>query len=203
MAYDPVTDFLALIRQTASGAQIANIPGLDYVLAAMSRAGLITLFTSQSEPTVNQATTAWLKPASPSWTSEGTLFLWNSSTAAYELATPALWAALFAGGSPYVFQSAAAASNVIAPETTLLAVQKTAPATTTLTLPPIANRLGQKLQIVDWSDGVVTHAITLLPSGVGTTVMKRNSWLLVSTADQLSGVTLQPSSDLNAWIIAP
>ena len=55
--------------------------------------------------------------------------------------------------------------------------------------------------IIGWSTAVVGHTITLLPSG-GATIMKRASWVLVSTADQLSGVDLLPSADLNGWVIA-
>lgn len=201
MSYSPVTDFLGIVRQLTSGVQIARMPGLDYVVAAMSRAGMFALSVGQTAPTANQATTVWLRPALPSWTAEGNVFLWNPGTAAYELATPALWAIIFAG-SPYQYQAAAATSNVVNPGTSLLAVTRAAPVTTTLSLPSIASRLGKALQIVDWSTGFVTHGIQILPKS-GETIMKQAQWNSYSTADQLAGVTLQPSADLSAWVIAP
>jgi hypothetical protein len=95
MAYSSLTDFLALVRSTAGGARVERMPGMDYVLAALARAGMFTLSVSATEPATDQATTAWLRPAEGgSWTAEGTLFLWNAGTAAYEPATPALWKAL-------------------------------------------------------------------------------------------------------------
>lgn len=201
MSYDPTTDFLALVRHTASGEAIAKMPGLDYVLSAMARAGLFTLSVGQVAPTTNQATTVWLKPALPSYTAEGIVYLWNPLTSAYEVATPALWNALLVG-VPYLFQSAAGASNIVAPSTSIVAVQRAAPSTTVLTLPTLASRLGKALQVADWSTGVVDHSILLNPVG-GATIMRQPAWVLRSTPDQLAGVTLYPSTDLNGWIIAP
>lgn len=201
MSYTPTTDFLALLRQAASGVSVARMPGLDYVLSALARTGLFALSVGQTAPLVNQANTVWLLPASPSSTAEGKVFLWNSGTSAYELATPALWSALLSPSS-YAFQSVAGASNVVKPVTSLLAVQRTAPSVTTLILPGLATRTTKPLQIVDWSAAVVDHAITLTTAD-GATIMQRASWLLRSTVDQLSGVTLFPSADLNGWVIAP
>lgn len=202
MSYNPVTDFLGMLRQTALGpVELARMPGMDCVLSAMARAGIITLSVGQTAPTVNQATTVWLQPALPSWTAEGKVFIWNPTTAAYELATPALWDLLLTG-SPYVFQSAPVASNVIGDTTSLLAIQRAAPAATTLILPTIASRLGKALQIVDWSSAVADHLVTLTPAG-GASIMRLTSWQLLSTADQLTGITLYPSADLNGWVIAP
>lgn len=201
MSYNPLTDFLGLLRQASGAATLERMPGMDYVLAAMARAGMITLSVGQTAPTANQATTVWLQPALPSWTAEGIVFLWNPATAAYELATPALWDIILTG-SPYVFQSAAVASNVVNNTTSLLAIQRAAPVATALILPTIASRLGKALQIVDWSSAVAGHAVTLTPSG-GATIMRLTSWNLFSTADQLAGITLYPSADLNGWVIAP
>ena len=203
MSYSPITDFMALVRVTAGEAQIARIPGLDYVVAALARAGVITLSTGQSEPIVNQPTTAWLKPAEPSWTAEGTLYLWNTFTSAYEVATPALWTAILTISlSGYDFQSAPDASNTVETLTSLVAIQRTSPGATTLRLPTVLSRGGKALQIADWSDSVVHHDITLTPA-VGNTIMKLASWQLLSTADQLAGITLYPATELNAWVVAP
>lgn len=94
MSYNPVTDFLGLLRSTTSGVEQVRAPTLDIVIAALARAGLFTLYVGQTAPTSNQAVTAWLQPAQPSWTAEGTLWLWNAGTAAYVPATPALFFAL-------------------------------------------------------------------------------------------------------------
>jgi len=195
---------MALLRNGTAGEQIASMPGLDFAVAALARAGLITLSIGQAAPIVNQSSTAWFKPAVPTWTAEGVLYLWNAAVGAYQLATPSLWAALFAGGANYSFQSASAASTAILVGTTLLAVQRVAPAATILTLPNLAAQwaTGRRLQIVDFSTGVVAHTITVA-SPDGSTIMQRASWQLRSTADSLAGFALQPSPDLNAWVIAP
>lgn len=203
MAYSPRTDFLALIRNSGGAASFAEMPGLDYVVAAMARAGLFRLWTGQTPPTANQATTVWLVPSSPSWVAEGMVFLWNVSTNTYEPATPALWDVLLSGPSAgsNVFQSVAVASDAIGSATTLLAIERAGPAATALTLPSIQARGGKALQIVDWSSGVVNHAITI--NAVGGTIMRRPSFGLFSTPDQLAGITLYPSVELNGWVIAP
>lgn len=91
MAYNPVTDFLALFRQTSNGVRGERAPTLDVVLSTLARAGLFNMVVSQTAPTAAQTTTAWFVPASQSWAAEGSLFLWNANTNAYEPATPALF----------------------------------------------------------------------------------------------------------------
>lgn len=201
MAYSSTTDFLALLRQTSSGVRTDRMPGLDYVVATMARAGLFSLSVGQTAPTTNQTTTVWLQPSVPSWVAEGTVFLWNAAIGQYQIATFALWVAFLAGPGAYSFQSAPAAANIISPGTSLLAIQRAAPAATTITLPAIAAQGSKPIQIVDWSTAVAAHAITITPA-TGT-IMRQPSWSLLSTADQLSGVTLYPSPDLNGWVIAP
>lgn len=203
MSYNPLTDFLALLRQTSGGVRTERMPGLDYIVAALARAGLITLSVGQSPPTSNQAGTVWLQPSVPSWVAEGTVFLWSLAVNAYVPATPALWDVLLSGSSAgYVFQSAAGASNIIGGTTSLLAIQRAGPAATLLTAPAVATRGGKPLQIADWSTGVANHAITINTTA-GDTIMKAATWELLSTADQLAGITLYPSLDLNGWVIAP
>lgn len=203
MSYNPLTDFIALLRQTSGAVSMERMPGLDYVVAALARAGIISLSTGQTPPTSNQATTVWFKPSLPSWVAEGNVFLWNASTGAYALATPALWNALLAP-SGYLFQSAAVASNVINSGVTILTVQRTAPTATALVLPALASQwlTGRPLKIVDWSTTVTNHLITLTPSD-GSTIMRLMSWQLLSTADQLAGITLHAVPDINGWVIAP
>ncbi len=201
MSYNPLTDFLALIRN-GSGASVAEIPGLDYVVASLARAELFKLSAGQTAPTVNQANTAWLKTSSPSWVAEGVVFLWNANTAQYETATPALWAALLNPAGGVAFQSIATSAGIIANGTTLFAIQRAGPAATVLTLPSVFNRGGKALQLVDWSIDVVNHTITV-NAAAGQTLMQRASFQFLSTADQFAGVTLYPSIDLNGWVIAP
>jgi len=90
MTYTPSTDFVALWRNTGSAVAKAEMPGLDFVVAALARAGLINVTVSGVAPGANQATTAWLKPAVPSSSGESALFLWDPVTTAYAAATPKL-----------------------------------------------------------------------------------------------------------------
>lgn len=204
MSYTSSTDFLALLRQTNNGVRLLEMPGLDYLIAALSRAGLFRLWVSQDAPTTNQTTTAWLRPALPSWSAEGTFFLWSADLGQYQVATPALWNALFTQvASQYVFQSVNTGIATINPDTTLLAVQRSNPSSTVLTLPTISTRFGRPLRIVDYSTSVANHLISLVPVEPSATIMQKNPWQLFSTADQLSGITLYPSTDLNAWVITP
>lgn len=91
MAYNPATDFLALWRNIAGQVSKVEMPGLDHVVAALARAGLITVSVSATAPVVNQSITAWLRAAVPSNSAEGVLFLWDKVTTAYLAATPALF----------------------------------------------------------------------------------------------------------------
>jgi microcystin-dependent protein len=97
MSYNPTTDFIALLRSTSGGVRTEQMPGLDYVIEALARAGLITLFVGQTAPTVNPATTVWFKPAMPSSSAEGAIFIFNAGTASFQTATPTLWSNLIAG----------------------------------------------------------------------------------------------------------
>lgn len=209
MSYDPTTDFFGLLRQVTSGVEAARMPGLDCIIFALSRAGMFRTYVGQTPPTSNQATTVWLKPSQPSWVAEGSVFLWDADAEAYALATPALWIALLtpatnADATPYVFQSVSTGTGTVSPGVSLLAIQRTAPTATVLTLPSLAAQFatGRKLQIVDFSDSVTEHQIVIAtPDGAG--IMKNLTWTIYSNAVQLAGLMLQPSPDLNAWIIAP
>jgi hypothetical protein len=203
MSYDPRTDFLALLRQATDGIQFERMPGLDFTIAAMARAGLFSLSVGQTAPIVNQSTTAWLQPALPSWTAEGVLWLWDANVGSYALATPALFSQLLQVlTASYAFQAVSIAADVVKNATTLLAVQRVTPVATALTLPAIVNRSGKALHIVDWSLAVAGHVVTLTTPD-GATIMRQSSWSVYSTPDQLGGITLYPSIDLNGWVIAP
>jgi hypothetical protein len=206
MSYNPKMDFIGLLRLTGSGIRSERMPGLDYVVDALSRSGMFNISIGQTAPIANQATTAWFQPGVPSWAAEGTLFLWNAGTASYQPATPALWAALLApiiGG--YSFQSVTGAAASVIGGTSLLAIQRNAPVATALTLPALAGQFatGKKLQIVDFSTNVVNHDITITPAADGSTIMRQSNWQLLSNVAQLSGIMLTPSPDLNSWVIAP
>lgn len=202
MSYAPAIDFLGLLRRTASGIELARMPGLDFIVAAMARTNLFKLWVGQDAPTQNQLNTVWLKPALPSWVAEGVVYLYNATTAAYEVATPVLWTQLLTSASSYVFQSVGTAADVVSNDTTLLAIQRTNPDHTALVLPALANRRGQPLRLVDWSVAVVAHTVVLTTPD-GASIMRQSSWSVYSTPDQLGGVALHPSSDLNGWVIAP
>lgn len=90
MPYNPATDLVGLWRNVAGQVSKLEMPGLDYVVAALARAGIITLSVSATAPVVNQSVTAWLQAAVPSYSAEGTLRLWDPVATTYVAATPAL-----------------------------------------------------------------------------------------------------------------
>jgi len=88
MVYNPTNDFVSISRHVAGGITDAEMPGLDFVIAALGRAGILNLSTASVAPSANQATTAWLQLTAPSYTAEGVFKLWNGS--AYVNATMSL-----------------------------------------------------------------------------------------------------------------
>lgn len=93
MSYSPSTDLIALWRNQSGGAVKAEMPGLDFMITALARAGLVNVIFSDTQPIANQATTMWFRPANPTYIGEGVLYLWNAPTSAYVTATPTLFAA--------------------------------------------------------------------------------------------------------------
>jgi hypothetical protein len=91
MTYQPGTDFVGLYRAMTGGAKKGEMPGLDFVVAAMQRSGILNVSISGSQPTTNQTKTAWFRPASPSYSSEGILYLWDATSTSYVVATPKLF----------------------------------------------------------------------------------------------------------------
>jgi len=89
MSYTPTTDFIGLARAVTGGVQKGEIPGLDLIVNILSRCGLFNITIAATQPVANQSTTMWFQPATPSYSSEGALFLWNGS--AYVAATPSLF----------------------------------------------------------------------------------------------------------------
>lgn len=88
MSYTASTDFVGLWRAVAGGVEKVEMPGLDFVTAALYRSGLLNISISSTQPVANQSTTAWFQPASPSYSAEGALYLWNG--AAYVAASQSL-----------------------------------------------------------------------------------------------------------------
>lgn len=96
MSYTPSTDFLGLLRQTSGGVRTESMPGLDYIMAALARAGLFHLSVGLTAPATNQANTVWFQPLTQPWSGEGSVFLWDATAGQYSPATPALWRVLLA-----------------------------------------------------------------------------------------------------------
>lgn len=165
MSYSPSTDFLALLRLVSGVTRMERMPGLDFLVPALARAGLFQLAVQATAPTVDQATTAWFKPAVPSWATEGTLFLWNAATGTYEIATPSLWAILISGSTtPLVVQDVTNAGPVaINSDTGIVRVQNVG-APVTLVLPLSSTKIGSVL-ISDWANHAGANNITVQLSG--------------------------------------
>jgi hypothetical protein len=176
MAYNAVTDFMALLRQTSGGPRMARIPGLDYVLAAMARAGMFLLSVSATEPTTNQAATVWLQPSSQgSENAESSVFLWNSSTAEYEPATPQLWASVL---SSQVVQEIVAGSPVpILENAGIVKVNQTVSAPITLIMPLSDVKVGGVL-VSDYKGVSGANPITVQMSGTNKLPGNLTSWVI-------------------------
>lgn len=94
------------------------------------------------------------------------------------------------------------ATATIAALTPAVAVVRSAPTSTALTLPSVASQNGVAIHIFDWSSAVTGHTITLTPNG-SDTIMLAASFQVFSNSSQLGGVTLYPSTTLSGWYIAP
>lgn len=109
----------------------------------------------------------------------------------------ALWASLGAGAE----QEVTGASGTVDDDAALVIVNRSAPATTSLALPPVADRpAGLPLIIVDYSESVTDHVITLDPDG-SETIMRQSTWQLASSAASLATIRLIPRPDLSGWLI--
>lgn len=170
MAYNPVTDFMALLRSTAGGMRVESMPGLDYVVSAMARMGMFTLSVGQTAPTTDQAETVWLQPALPSWSAEGTLFLWNPATLEYEPAHHHLWAALWNAAVEQDLQDVTVVGPVDILEHSDVVRVMNVGAPVTLVMPPAAEKIGAVL-ISNWANGanntlIQTTGGEVFPGGV-------------------------------------
>lgn len=167
MAYNPATDFLALLRQTGGGVRTERMPGLDYIMAALIRAGLITVQIGQTAPAANQTTTVWFSPALPSSAfAEGAVFLWNAATLEYEPANPVLWSTLLLASAlpPSAVQDITTAGpTLILAGAGVVRVQNVG-AAVVLTMPPAISKVGPVL-ISDWANAAGTNNIRVNLSG--------------------------------------
>lgn len=177
MAYNSVTDFLALLRTTSGGQRMARVPGLDYIIAAMARAGMFVLSTAATAPTTNQAGTVWLQPfPQGSYLAESSVFLWNAIESAFEPATPQLWAALF---SQQVVQTVIAGSPVAVLENAgIVKVNQTVSGAITLVLPDSGVKVGGVL-ISDYKGVSGANPITVtMASGTDRMPGGLTSWTI-------------------------
>lgn len=191
MSYTPSTDLLAVLRLTGGGLRTGRVPGLDYMLAAMSRAGMFALYVGAVAPLINQAATVWLKPATPSWSAEGTVFLWNAVTSEYEVATPLLWSTLLStatsGATPIVQDVTTNAANV-APSATIVRVQNVG-ALVTLTMPLASSKVGGVL-ISDWANHAGANNILIQRTAPDVFPLGATSWTIAGDG---GSVLLRPA----------
>jgi hypothetical protein len=184
MSYDPTTDFLALLRQTSAGVRTERMPGLDYVIAAMVRAGIFAVQVGQTAPAINQSLTVWFKPApAGSWTAEGTVFLYNIATAEYEPANPVLWSSLLLASAipPAQVQDITTVGPVLILAGTGVVRVQNVGAPVVLTMPLSANKIGSVL-ISDWLNAAGTNNITVNLSGADKFPGGLASWTIAADA---------------------
>lgn len=180
MAYNTATDFLALLRTGNAGAQLEQMPGLDFVVTALARAGMFSVFVGQSAPTSNQTSTVWVKPATPSWSAECAVYLWNPTTQAYALATPDLWSQMpFAFVAPKVQDVVLPGPANILTNVDVVRVNQSVGAPITLVLPLAAAKLNPVL-ISDWRGDAGTNPITISTQGGDIFPGGRTSWFIAA-----------------------
>lgn len=203
MPYSPTADFLGLMRQQVDGVSLERMPGLDYVVAALARAGLIKVFIGQSAPMTNRPVTAWFKPALPSWTAEGTLFLWDANAGAYALATPLLWTSLLLAVAHLPPAPSTIVTHAMSPYTplssdTYLSVDATGGAVEISLLQSVAQT--SELSIKDDTGSAPVHSITVRPHS-GETVDNYTNLAPLILVSAYDGVRLRPR--INGYSIAP
>lgn len=166
MSYSAVTDFLALLRNFDGGVRTERMPGLDFLVAALARAGIIYLSVSDTAPTANQTLTAWFRTASPSWVAEGTLFLWDANAAAYVPATPALWSSYLIGSSsaPVVQDVLIAGPVAVLNNATVVRVNQAVSAPITLNM-PLSSLKTNPVLISDWKGDAGANPIRVQLTG--------------------------------------
>jgi hypothetical protein len=193
MAYTTSTDLLALLRNTGNGERVTSMPGLDYVIVALARAGLINLVVSQAAPVVGQATTVWFRPNVPSWAAEGVVFLWNGTS--YVLATPALWGQVISasgGALNYITISAFGTGSYAAqPADDVILIRAGVAAPFTINVNWAART--KKLTVVDSGVGALANNISVTPAAGQTQMSVLNYTYLIDSNG--GSITLTPLPD--------
>lgn len=177
MSYTPTTDFLALLRQTSGGARVERMPGLDYLVSAMARAGMFLVSVSQTEPLANQASTVWIQPAVPSWSAEAAIFIYNTAAAQYQPATPILWSALIGGGGQVVQDVTAPGPANILNNAGIVRVNQIISAPITLVMPASSLKNGSVL-VSDYKGDAGANNITVQMSGTDKLPGNNTSWTI-------------------------
>lgn len=134
-------------------------------------------------------------------TMTGPLILAADPTTALQPSTKQYVDNAIASGGPEVSAAGGGVINV-ASSTGALIITGAALTATTVNLPSVSSRSGRPLRIADWSSSVADHAILLEPDG-SETIMRVANWPIYSSAAQLAGITLYPSTNLSGWYIAP
>lgn len=162
-------------------------------MAALSRIGLFRLVVSPTAPTSNQALTVWLKPNLPSWTGEGTVFLWDVVTATYLPATPGLWnAVLDADTTTVVYVTLTAPGPYAArPFDDVIFVKQTIGAPLTVNVDWSVRT--KPLTIVDAKGDALNNNISITPA-LGQTQMALLNYTYIIDSNGAS-ITLRPLPD--------
>ena len=182
MSYDPLTDFMGLVRRTSGGARVAQIPGLDYIIAAMARMAQFKLAVQQTAPITDQAETVWLRSATQSWTAEGTVFLWNKNTMEYEPATPELWHSLIHSAVDHTQDVSAVTADILFDSSVVRVLN--VGAAVDLTLPEAITKEGDVL-VVDWANLAGTNNIRVHVSGADTFQNGLTTWTIAADSGSL------------------
>jgi hypothetical protein len=107
-----------------------------------------------------------------------------------------------------VVQSVTGSSGVVATDTDVVLVRRSAPSTTALTLPDAVAYQNRRLRVADLSTSITDHEITLTPNDLAQEIMGATSYVIRSNPSSKAGVTLHavedPADATNAiWIVAP
>lgn len=96
----------------------------------------------------------------------------------------------------------------ISDTTTHAIVNRTGPSTTALAMPNAATRGGRPLSVIDLSQSVTGHTITLTPAIAAQKIMRQSTWQLFSNSVSLASATFIPVVDPDdatnyVWVMAP
>jgi hypothetical protein len=137
------------------------MPGVDWLLAAFARIGLITLWANpdNAPSTGNVATTVWLKVSSTDWAAEGTVYLWDSDAEAFAPATPVLWSRLLGATFAVAREMDPDASRTLTSADLGLLFTNRNSAVIEYTLPVASTVDGGMLEFLTTQNGLLTIAL--------------------------------------------